>query len=104
MAVGLPAIVTRSAGVAELIPLPLRNLLLTDPESSDALEVLLRRWRRGRDEFRREALKASESARGRDWAGMSDEILTALDASPPVQFAHENPCQSFATGGHGVHR
>jgi glycosyltransferase involved in cell wall biosynthesis len=47
MCTGLPALVSRAAGVAERIPPPLAGLLPGDPDDADELARCLRAWRRG---------------------------------------------------------
>src|SRR5205823_4663985 len=49
---GLPALVSRSAGVAEQYPTELQPLLLSDPENASSLAESLRQWRKDPEVWR----------------------------------------------------
>jgi len=76
---GIPAIVSRSAGVAEEYPASLGDLLLTN--SDDAVELVerLQRWRRNRDAFDATVALLGQRLRSRTWDDMAAEIVTAVD-------------------------
>jgi glycosyltransferase involved in cell wall biosynthesis len=79
LAKGLPAVVSRSAGVAELYPPELDRLLLDDPESAAELVEKLRGWRSRRDEARDAVRPFSERVRERGWDTMAEEIVRLVD-------------------------
>jgi len=74
LATGLPALVSAGAGVAELYPDELGDLLLEEPESSAELASKLRRWRAALPEARSRMLGVSERVRGRSWDRMAADI------------------------------
>lgn len=78
LAMGLPAITSAKAGVAELYPPELEHLLLPDPESASELVLRLERWRAERD-ARASVRGLSERIRGRSWDAMAAEITTLVD-------------------------
>jgi glycosyltransferase involved in cell wall biosynthesis len=75
---GIPAIVSRQAGVAERYPADLQPLLLDDPESVEELRARLLRWREGHITAERVATFA-ETLRSRTWTHMSAEIAAAAE-------------------------
>jgi glycosyltransferase involved in cell wall biosynthesis len=62
---GLPALVSRSAGVAERYPTELDDLLIPDPDDATDLAARLRRWRERNGHL--SAVLAGFSARLRSW-------------------------------------
>jgi glycosyltransferase involved in cell wall biosynthesis len=78
LACGLPAIVSAHAGVAELYPKDLGDLLLGDPNSESELVSALLRWRSRLDEQRRRIAPLSERVRARSWDDMSAEIVSLI--------------------------
>jgi glycosyltransferase involved in cell wall biosynthesis len=80
IAKGLPAIVSASAGVAELYPPELRQLLLDDPESPSELARRLTSWRAERDDLRRAVRPFSERLRERNWDAVARDIVELLQA------------------------
>jgi glycosyltransferase involved in cell wall biosynthesis len=74
LAKGLPALVSAAAGVAELYPETLRDLLLDDPESSSELAKKLRHWRSALPESRARMLALSNRVRERSWDRMAADI------------------------------
>lgn len=77
---GVPAVVSRSSGVAERLPDAFRELLLHDVESASELSARLRTWRAGRTEFRQRALAFSSLLRRRTWDDMSREIVEMVES------------------------
>lgn len=75
---GLPAIVSRSAGVAERYSEDLKPLLLGDPEDVTELAALLRRWREQREHFSNAARALSVGLRRRSWDDMASDIVGLL--------------------------
>jgi glycosyltransferase involved in cell wall biosynthesis len=76
---GVPAIVSRSAGVAELYPDGLSELLLNDPDDSRELAERLVRWRENLDRVRRTVAPFSASLAGRSWDRMAAEIAALTE-------------------------
>ena len=71
---GVPVIVSASAGVAEQMPSDLADLLLDDAESAADLCTRLERWRTRRNEFMQRTRSAGAMLRTRSWDDMSREI------------------------------
>lgn len=76
---GLPAIVSAEAGVAELYPRDLEELLLRDVESGEALAARLRWWRFDAPGLRDRLTPLVERVRGRSWDDMGAEIAALID-------------------------
>jgi glycosyltransferase involved in cell wall biosynthesis len=72
---GVPAIVSASAGVAERLPQDLAALLLEDPDSAADLCSRLHCWRSQQEEFKQRARCAGLTLRARSWDDMSREIV-----------------------------
>jgi len=81
---GLPAFVTRTAGIAERFEGPLAEaLLIGDPEDPSALAGQLRAWP-GRSAAARPALEAlSARLRSSTWDQMAGRIASIVAESPP---------------------
>jgi glycosyltransferase involved in cell wall biosynthesis len=78
LCVGVPVLVTRSAGVAERIPPELSELLLTDPPCAADLEARLRCWREDIAGQRLRVAKLGACLRERTWAHMAQDILDTI--------------------------
>jgi glycosyltransferase involved in cell wall biosynthesis len=78
IAKGLPALVSASAGVAELYPDELRHLLIEDPESAHELSRKLLRWRANSEKERLDVRAFSERVRGRSWDDMAAAIVRLI--------------------------
>jgi glycosyltransferase involved in cell wall biosynthesis len=80
---GLPAIVSAGAGVAEVIPETMRDLLIGDPDDAAELAARLRAWR-GSIHIHRDAAHAlSAELRSRTWDDMARLMTTIiLEALP----------------------
>jgi glycosyltransferase involved in cell wall biosynthesis len=76
---GLPAVVSKDAGVAERYPPELSQLLLEDPNSAAELARRLRDLRSGMSELRGRILPLSALLRARTWNSMADDILGLLE-------------------------
>jgi len=76
---GLPAVVSRAAGVAERIPPPLDGLLLDDPEDAGELAGRLLAWRAGVEAHRAAALELSAALRGWTWDQMAARIVDIVE-------------------------
>lgn len=75
LAMGLPAIVSATAGVAELFPPGLDHLLLRDPDSVDELVGKLSAWRDSSEELRLGIRELTARIRARSWDDMAAEML-----------------------------
>jgi len=76
---GLPAVVSRAAGVAERIPPPLDGLLLDDPDDAGELAARLLAWRAGLDGHHTAALALSEVLRGWTWDHMAARVVDIVE-------------------------
>jgi glycosyltransferase involved in cell wall biosynthesis len=72
---GIPALVTRTAGVAERYPASLQDLLLDHPPSVANLTDRLRHWRVNRLTYDDRAQEFSAKLRGRTWTDMAREFV-----------------------------
>jgi glycosyltransferase involved in cell wall biosynthesis len=78
---GLPAIVSRAAGVAERIPASLAALLLDNPEDAGELAGRLLAWREGLEAHRASALALSQDLRAWSWDQMAARIVDIVEAA-----------------------
>ena len=76
---GLPAVVSRAAGVAERIPPPLDALLVDDPDDAGELAARLLAWRAGVDAYRAAALALSGALRGWTWDHMAARVVDIVE-------------------------
>lgn len=76
---GIPAFVTRTAGIAERYPAELNELLLDAPPTVADLVVRLRRWHADQAGYRDRLRNFSEQLRQRSWADMAREIVAYID-------------------------
>ncbi len=72
---GVPAMVARSAGIAERFPADLSDLLLDHPPSVRELAERLRRWRADHESWRSRIQKFSAQLRHRTWGDMAREFV-----------------------------
>lgn len=75
---GLPAIVSADAGIAELYPAYLQDLLLRDVESVDEICDRVRRWRADADAIASRVKPFADRLRSRSWDDMAAEFLAVL--------------------------
>ncbi|HEY3495818.1 MAG TPA: glycosyltransferase family 4 protein [Polyangiaceae bacterium] len=80
LARGIPALVSRAAGVAELYPEDLHALLVEDADSVDELAQKLDEWRSRSALLADPVRRLSERIRARTWDGMAAEILALCAA------------------------
>jgi glycosyltransferase involved in cell wall biosynthesis len=76
---GLPALVTRSAGVAERYPPTLAGLLLSNPDDVEELVRALWAWREDEGTLRREVLALSERLRAHTWDHMAAQLVRLVE-------------------------
>jgi glycosyltransferase involved in cell wall biosynthesis len=78
---GIPAIVSRSAGVAERYPSDLAgDLLLDNPSDVDELVRRLRAWRADVEGWKQRVRPFSDQLRSRSWDDMAAEIVAIAEA------------------------
>lgn len=78
---GLPAFVTRSAGVAERYPDELSDLLLGDPPEAGDLSRRLRLWRAQMPDYSARLARFGAQLRQRTWTDMSSQIYELMTSS-----------------------
>jgi glycosyltransferase involved in cell wall biosynthesis len=76
---GIPALVSATAGVAELYPPQLADLLIANPDDPQELVERLSRWRCDSEGFRALVMPLSERLRARTWDAMASEIAELVD-------------------------
>lgn len=79
LARGVPAIVSAGAGIAELLPPELEDMLLRDPESVEELITRLRSWAADPEGWRRSVAAFSSALRDRSWDDMAREMVEAIE-------------------------
>lgn len=82
---GLPAFVTRTAGVAERFPRALEDLLLESPPLARDIASRLRRWRMDVAGFRNRVCAFASCLRRRTWGDMAAEIFDLIASLPAKQ-------------------
>jgi glycosyltransferase involved in cell wall biosynthesis len=88
---GLPALVSRTAGVAERFPAELQDLLLPCPEDAPDLADRLRGWRAAACRYHAAALRLGDALRGTTWEDVARQIVTLMEGVPC------NPCASSSS-------
>ncbi len=76
---GVPAIVSRSAGIAELYPGTLADLLVDDPDDVREIAERLGTWRSSLERWREQCAPLSSRLRARTWSMMAAEIVDVVD-------------------------
>jgi glycosyltransferase involved in cell wall biosynthesis len=76
---GLPALVSRTAGVAERYPAGLRSLLIDDPDDVEELVRRLDDWRTREAELAPQTAKLAETLRAQTWDSMAAAIVDLLE-------------------------
>lgn len=82
LACGIPAIVSRSAGIAERYPAELSDLLLPNPDDVHDLSKRLSRWRANMDECKHRVVPLAAALRAWTWEHMAAHIIAAAETSP----------------------
>jgi glycosyltransferase involved in cell wall biosynthesis len=77
---GLPAVVSRAAGVAERIPAPLDALLLDDPDDATGLAERLLAWRAGMEDFGGAARALAAELSEWTWDRMAERMVEIVEA------------------------
>src|SRR5207302_9944595 len=78
---GLPAFVTRTAGIAERYPPELRDLLIPDPDDVDDLVGRLRAWPAPRARSAAALATFSEQLRAVTWDDMAARFAALVDSA-----------------------
>jgi glycosyltransferase involved in cell wall biosynthesis len=89
---GVPALVTRCAGVAERYPAELSDLLINDPPSVKDLVQRLRRWRCDIEGWRARVAGFGAKLRQRTWTDMAREFVELTTPSPEKASASSLIC------------
>src|SRR5438552_424715 len=76
---GIPALVSRSAGVAERYPEGLADLLIDDPNDSAELVRRLSSWRERLEAYRGAIAPVAESFRSYTWDQMAAQIIECVE-------------------------
>ena len=84
---GVPALVSRRAGVSERYPETLRGMTLADPESVDELVGKLRAWRADVAGWRSAFAPLSHELRAYDWPTMARDLIATVDAAGAMPIA-----------------
>lgn len=79
---GVPAVVSRGAGVAERYPADLSDMLLNDPENVDELAGILRRWHPRRDAWKARIRALGHEFRAYGWDEMSQAFIETVAGGP----------------------
>jgi glycosyltransferase involved in cell wall biosynthesis len=77
---GLPAVVSRGAGVAERYSPELRELLLDDPEDTAELVRRIEAWQREPQAWAERALRLGDSLRERGWDEVAADLCLRIEA------------------------
>ncbi len=93
---GVPALVTKSAGVAERYPASLSNLLLDSPPTIENLIERLRHWRSSMENYRAATHIFSEQLRRRTWTDMAREFVEVC--MPQLAKALSSQPSAFSAG------
>jgi glycosyltransferase involved in cell wall biosynthesis len=75
---GLPTFISTNAGVSEMVPADLPDLILNRPESVSELCDRLRRWRKNMERYQREVAPLAEFLRKRTWGDMATDFVKAV--------------------------
>ena len=78
---GLPAFVSRAAGVAERYPGNLQDLLISNPDDADELAAKLTAWRECRQAYRTAVSGLSGSLRSYTWRVMSERMMNLMEGA-----------------------
>lgn len=76
---GVPAIVSRNAGVAERYPAQLADMLLTNPRDAAQLQLCLLNWRSDVEGWARRFAPLAQQLREHSWTQMACQIASLCD-------------------------
>ena len=86
---GLPAFVTRCAGISERFPTDLDDLLLDDPPDASQLCGRLEEWHKDIDGYRRRMVSFGEQLRRRTWSDMAAEFIRVVIRTEPQALRYD---------------
>lgn len=95
---GVPAIVSRAAGVAERYPAALSEMLLRDPEDAADLFARLLRWRRSMQRWREEFAPLAFELGRRTWADVAADIVALAEGECARSLSEEDCAHSAGEG------
>jgi glycosyltransferase involved in cell wall biosynthesis len=75
---GVPAVVSRNAGVAERYPADLGDMLLNDPDSVEELVRILRRWRMQMNAWKARVAPLGRELRAYGWDNMAEAFVETV--------------------------
>jgi glycosyltransferase involved in cell wall biosynthesis len=78
---GVPAVVSRCAGVAERYPADLADMLLNDPDDAGDLVRILRRWLPQRDAWKARVAPLGGQLRANSWEQMAETFVETVVAA-----------------------
>lgn len=78
---GVPAVVSRCAGVAERYPASLADMLLNDPDDVDELVKVLARWRPQMNLWKERVAPLGAELRAYSWQQMAETFVDTVTAS-----------------------
>ena len=78
---GVPAVVSRSAGVAERYPADLADMLLNDPDDAGELVRILRQWLPERDDWKARVAPLGGQLRANGWEHMAETFVETVVAA-----------------------
>jgi glycosyltransferase involved in cell wall biosynthesis len=81
---GVPAMVSRSAGVAERYPAELNDLLLPNPDDASDLAMRLLHWRAGIEDLKRRIVPLSATLRSWTWGDMAAQMIAVTESAEPA--------------------
>ncbi len=96
LASGIPAIVSRSAGIAERYPVELNDLLLPDPDDVHDLAMRLLRWRASIEQCKQRIAPLAATLRAWTWQDMAAQIAAVAESTADV------PAPAAAPPGIGI--
>ncbi|MET0650792.1 MAG: glycosyltransferase family 4 protein [Pyrinomonadaceae bacterium] len=79
---GVPALVSRGAGVAERYPASLSEMLLHDPEDAADLAARLRRWRRSIETWKEAFAPLAVQLSRRSWSDVAADFVALAEGQP----------------------
>lgn len=80
---GLPAFVSRSAGIADRYPAELQRLIIPDPNDPEDLAHRLRLWRCDMEQYKMTVSSFSAELRAHTWEVMAEQILEVITSGNP---------------------
>lgn len=78
---GIPALVSRRAGVSERYPEYLKELIIADPENTDDMVSHIKLWQANMTKYRAAMLPFSKELRKYTWDDMARDMINAIERS-----------------------